>query len=275
MKTNPTFAERYEDRLKAIVEALGAEWTPAGHHPVCNEAATGRCRLGVASLRVSISEYTDTCGVEVDFTLPEKGVTANAFMDHCAAIEKTPKNHHGEYRSGPAYADWVAELNRKQTFACSPWDNNYFYVRSTRYPLGEIDQAIGDAVALARQFASHIDDYPSLRRWKSDDPEVTAMAGKIIANASLRETGVDPEERCHFLRDENSFIKGWFHPFYDNGRGAFDTAWPSSTDYAAGCIAQKGSFEYAVACVVLNDPEYIAKGRKACIIREESRTVRY
>lgn len=212
-----------------------------------------------------------TCRVDIDFSLPEDGVLAKAFMDHCAAIEKTPKNHGHEYCAGPQYKSWSDELGKKTTFALSPWNNKFFYVRSEHYLVSELEEAVDNAIALARRFASHLADLPSLRYWKDTDEEVVAKAKEIVENAAFEETDIDREDRSHWLEDRNSFFRGWFFPLRNDGKGAFDT-FPYPLH---GTIGIEGSFEYAVSCVLLYDKDYIAKAKKACRIRTETRTVRY
>lgn len=239
---------------------------------VSNAVHTKPFTLHGATVRaeIVIFERSD-CRVDIDFTLPENGVLADAFMDHCAAIEKTPKNPDGEYCSGPRYESWQAARKKKSTFALSPWHNRSFYVRSGDYRTDELEEAVDNAIALARQFASHLTDLPSLRYWKETDEEVIAKAREIVANAAFEETDIDREDRSHWLVDRNSFFKGWFFPFRDGRKGAFDTfPYPYY-----GAIGIEGSFEYAVSCILIYDKDYIAKARKACRIRTETRTVRY
>lgn len=241
-----------------------------------NEYVTKEFTVEGAKVSASITAFgyknPVTVRIEVNFSLPEEGVLADTFMDHCAAIEKTPTNHHHEYCSGPTYPDYLTELRgRRQTFAISPWNDRYFYVRSNGYYLDEIDEAICNAVSLARQFASHLKDLPSLRYWKTTDKEVVDKAREIVRNAAFQETDCDRETKGHWLVDRNSFFKGWFYPFNDGGNGTFDTLFYS--DIAA--IGVEGSFEYAVSSLLLHDPDYIAKARKACWIREYTCTVRF
>lgn len=212
---------------------------------------------------------------EVTMSLPEDGVLANTFMDHCAAIEKTPKNHGHRYCHGPRWRDWITELRGYKTEAYSPWNNRYLVVESKGYPDDRVDEAVTNVVALARQFFDHLEDLPKLRYWNEDDAEVVAKAKEIAGNADLHETDCDREERAHWLRDRNSFFCGWFYPFNDRGRGTFDVLWPSSVDYAASNMGIKGSFEYAVGSRLLVDPGFIAKARKACCIRKETVEITY
>lgn len=229
-----------------------------------------------AHITVEICKFErGTCRVDIDFQLPEGSAVAGTFMDHCAAIEKTPKNLHHEYCAGPMYKDLTSENRRKQTFACSPWGGQFFYIRSENYQTAELDEAVDNAITLAAQFARHLHELPSLRYWKTTDEEVIAKAKEIVANAALQETDCDREERAHYLRDAHSFIHGWFYPFNDRGKGTFDILWPSSIDYAAKSMGNEGTFEYAVASLVLVDPDYIRKARAACRIRKETVTREY
>lgn len=259
-----------------ILNAIGITDTEncLSHYPVLNSIKTKNYLLeGVElSVEVTVFDYKEsaTCRIDIDFSLPENGVLADTFMDHCAGIEKTPKNHHHEYCAGPAYPDFVTELEaKKRTFALSPWNNNMFYVRSEGYLLDDIDTAVGNAIALAVQFTRNFSDLASMHYWNTTDPEVITKANEIIANADLYESDIDREDGGHWIRDRKSFIKGWFFPFRDSGRGAFDVLWPSSLEYAASNMGNEGTFEYAVACRVLVDDTFISKARKACVIRKK------
>ena len=235
-----------------------------------------------AEVNIKICRYgrmgggmSDDIGVEVTFSLPEDGVLADTYLNHVAAAEAFRKNHGHEYAAGPRYRDYSAELHDRQAVAYSPWNNHYLDVCAKRYTVGQMEEAVRDTLALARPLAAHLSDLTEMRYWNPTDEEVVAKAREIAENADLRDEDVDRETRSHWLRDTKSFFKGWFNPWNDRGRGTFDTLWPSSVDYAASAMGIKGSFEYAVACVLLEDEDYIAKARKACHIREESVTVRY
>lgn len=258
-----------------ILEGLGirAEEKDIPDGFVTNEVQTEQYPLGTAKVRTTVCWFdSGTVRIDIDLSLPEDGVLADTFMEHCAAIEKTPKNHHHEYCAGPMYKDYTSELYaKKQTFALSPWHDTFFYIRSEGYTPAEMDEAVGNALKLARQFTDHIADLPGLRYWKGTDPEVVAKAKEIVANARFEDRDSDRETGGHWMVDRNSFFKGWFYPFNARGRGTFDTVYQS--DFAA--IGIKGSFEYAVSCILLFDRDYIAKARKACRIVTETHTVRY
>jgi len=235
-----------------------------------------------AEVNIKICRYgrmgggmSDDIGVEVTFSLPEDGVLADTYLNHVAAEEGFRKNHGHKYAAGPRYRDYSAELGGRQAVAYSPWHNRYLDVSAKRYTVSQMEEAVRDTLALARPLAAHLSDLAGMRYWNPTDEEVVAKAREIAENADLRDEDVDRETRSHWLRDAKSFFKGWFNPWNDRGRGTFDTLWPSSVDYAASAMGIKGSFEYAVACVLLEDEAYIAKARKACRIREESVTVRY
>lgn len=268
---------KYSEAVRRILSGIGigtdGDYLQNSH--VMNTVESKHYDLHGTSVSVEVCEFgSGDCRIDIDFRLPEGSVLANTFMDHCAAIEKTPRNNYGEYFAGPAYRTQSEECHFKHTFAYAPFNGTFFYVRSEHYKTSELDEAAANAIALARQFASHLNELKDLRYWNDTDPEVIAKANEIIANADLRETDCDREEKAHWLVDGNSFIRGWFMPFNDRGRGTFDTVWPSSVDYAASEMGLKGSFEYAVACRVLTDPKYIAKARKACYIREETTVTR-
>ena len=271
--------QKYFDYAKRILNEIGiqSEDDFIESTPVINTVQTKQYMFHRAKTDAQIVLFqNDTCRVEINFRLPEDGIPAKTFMDHCATIENTPRNHHNEYCTGPSYPDHLTELRaKKHTFAFSPWDNHMFYVCSEGYPLNEMEQAVTNAITLAKQFSTHLPDLQSLRYWKPTDDEVIAKAKEIICNANLVETDIDREEKAHWIKDKNSFFKGWFSPFNDHGRGTFDTLWPGSVDYAAKNMGNKGTFEYAVACILLENPEFIAKARKACRIREETHVERY
>lgn len=268
--------EEFENIVLDILKKLGVEGTIDSNNHCINTVTSMPATIHGTTLVVHTCDFGKSCRIDIDFRLPEDSVEARTFMDHCAGIEHTAKNHHGEYAYGPSYPDWISENQHgcKQTFAYCGCDwHHFFYVRSEHYPTSCLREAADNAVGLARQFADHLADLSTLRYWKPEDAEVVKKAKEIIANADLHETDFDREERSHWLVDRNSFIKGWFMPFNDRGRGTFDTVWPSSLDYAARSMGLPGSFEYAVSCIVLEDSAYIAKARKACFIRKETRTV--
>ena len=217
-----------------------------------------------------------TCRVEINFHLPEDGILANTFMDHCAAIENTPKNHLNRYCAGPTYPDYLTEYHAKRyTLALSRWGDHEFAVYSFEYPHNEIEQAVNNAITLAKQFSKHLPDLKSLRYWKPTDDEVIAKAKQIIENVEFEELNFCQEEKAYYLKDKNSFFQEIFFPFKNKRKGTFDTIWPGSVDGAAKTMGYKGTFEYAVACILLENPEFIAKARKACRIRKEPHVVRH
>jgi len=253
--------------------ALGLESEIKAERLVSNHYETEPVTVHGATMYGSITIFqNNNLRVEVHFALPEEGVLAQAFMDACAKIEKTPKNFHYNYCSGPKYRDYSSEMFAKMTEAFSPWNNHCFVVESSYYKLEEIDEAVTNAIALAKQFVSHLDLLKTLRYWNATDKEVLAKAKEIIRNADLHETDIDREERAHWLEDRNSFIRGWFYPFADMKRGTFDTN-IYGVEFAASKMGIKGSFEYAVACNVLLDRDYIAKAKEACIIRKKRITI--
>jgi len=259
-----------------ILRKIGLESTIKEDWPVSNQATTVPCIVNGTKITVEVTMFKKgEVRVEVIFILPETAVLANTYMQHCAHIENIPKNHAHHYCAGPRYRDYSSEMHGKNTFALSPWNDRYFYVRSEKYMLDELDKACDFAAALAKPFVSHLGDLQSLRFWNPGDKEVLDKAKEIIANADLHETDSDPECKAHWLEDRNSFIKGWFYPFNDRGKGTFDTIWPSSVDYAAKTMGNEGTFEYAVSCNVLVDADYIAKARKACFTRKKTVTIEY
>lgn len=265
----------FEKQIERILRGLGIndvkDCLKNSHVLNCSQSKT--YYIHGTQIDIEVCDFGNgNCRVDIDFRLPEGGVIADTFMDHCAAIEKTPKNLHHEYCAGPMYKDLTSENRRKHTFAYSPWGGQFFYIRSENYQTSELDEAVDNAITLAAQFARHLYELPSLRYWKTTDEEVIAKAKEIVANAALQETDCDREERAHYLRDAHSFIHGWFYPFNDRGKGTFDTLWPSSIDYAAKSMGNEGTFEYAVASLVLVDPDYIRKARAACQIKKETVT---
>ena len=268
--------KEYENVVLYILKKLGTDGILNSNDRCVNSVTTLPVTIHGTELVVHACDFGKTCRIDIDFRLPEGSVEAQTFMDHCAGIEHTKKNHNGEYSYGPQYSDWMSENRNKQTFAYTACDwHDFFYVRSEHYPTSCLREAADNAIGLAGQFTRHLADLATLRYWKSEDDEVIKKAKEIIANADLHETDVDREERAHMLEDRNSFIRGWFMPFNDRGRGTFDTLWPSSLDYAARSMGLPGSFEYAVSCIVLENPQYIANARKACLIRKETMTCCY
>lgn len=247
-----------------VIDGLGLPIKIKEKQFVSNAVETESCSIHGTKVKVEVADFGKTCRIDIDFSLPEEGVVARTYMEHCAQIEKTPKNHHGEYCAGPRYHSYSEELGRvKMTFAYTSWDHS-FYVRSEGYGIGDLDEAVENAVSLAGQFIRHLGEFASMRFWTTEDKEVVAKAKEVVRNTDFRETDCDREEKAHWLVDRNSFIKGWFMPSNNRGKGSFDTLWPSSLDYAASSMGNKGSFEYAVACIVLEDPAFIAKAQKAC-----------
>lgn len=248
-----------------IVRELGleADINPDTH--ISNYKESHECVRCATGINVKAFKYgnVDKIQVEVRFRLPEEGPLAMTYIEHCAAAAALPKNGDGYYcspRSG-------------KTYVYSPWGDHYFIVEARDYTPGELDSAVENVILLAREFVQHLGELASFRMWTQDDPEVIREAERIIEGADLYESDCDRETRSHWLRDRNSFFRGWFNPWNDNGRGTFDILWPSSVDRAA--IGIRGSFEYAVSSRLLVDPRFIAKARKACRIRKETRTYTY
>lgn len=256
-----------------ILKEIGVEPIGIADSIVGNQGTTDEVDVYGTKVSARVTCYKDGgCRIEVDFSLPDESCMAETYIQHCVKKECIPVggwNHRpyaGRKTSGPG---------EKHTEVYSPWNNRYFCVDSMYYRAGEFDEAVANAITLAKPFVKHLADVSSLRYWKVEDEEVVSKAREIIKNVDFRDRDVDPEYRAHWLVDENSFFKGWFYPFNNRGRGTFDTVWPSSVDYAASCMGIEGSFEYAVASVLLEDEEFIAKARKACRIREETITRRY
>lgn len=267
-----------EKYIPRILSALKGEEVTDGVQEsfIVNMAESADIVVHGVTLRTSVTQFGDnSVRVDIDFWFPEGSVHPGTFADHCAAIEKTKKNRYGEYCAGPCKTNGSEDCRRAHTFAYIPRDSTMFYVRSEEYPVNRIEEAVSNAIELATQFSRHLADIATLRYWTAEDEEVKAKAREIIEKADLRDTDLDRETRSHYLRDENSFMHGWFNPFNDRGRGTFDTLWPSSLDYAARGMGLPGSFEYAVASVLLVDREFIAKARKSCHIRKETVTVVY
>ena len=243
---------------------------------------TEYCTVHGAEVKVEICRYakmgggmSDDINVEMTIHLPEDGVMAQAYMDHVAAKEGLRKNIGHKYAAGPRYRDYLDELRGRQVEAYSPWNNRSIVVQAKKYTVNQMEEAVRDLLILAVPLVAHLGDLASLRFWTVEDEEVKAKAREIINGADFRDEDVDYETRSHWMKDANSFFKGWFNPWNDRGRGTFDTIWPASVERAASAMGVKGTFEYAVACILLEDPEFIAKARQACRIREETVTRRY
>lgn len=256
--------------VQKILASLGVEAKINDNHFVNNQVETIPVDIHNVSVRVRYTYYANGgIGAEVTFSLPEEGVLADTYIQHVAEKENLKKNHGHEYHVGPDYRDYASSLLKKDTIAYSPWNDHYLVIASKYYGNNE-EEAVDNLIALAKPFIEHLSDLKALRYWNPTDPEVIAKAKEIIANADLYETDCDREEKAHYLRDRNSFFHGWFSPFNDRGRGTFDTLWPSGVDYAAKGMGNEGTFEYAVACILLEDKDFIAKGRQACRIRKET-----
>lgn len=268
--------------VEQIVKELGINAIIRKETFVSHTVETEPCTLHGTEVSVKIVRYarmgggiSEDIGIEVTFSLPEDGVLADTYLNHVAAAEGFRKNHGHEYAAGPHYRDYSAELRGRQAVAYSPWHNRYLDVSAKHYTVDQMEEAVRDTLALARPLAAHLSDLAGMRYWNPTDEEVVSKAREIAENADLRDEDVDRETRSHWLRDAKSFFKGWFNPWNDSKRGTFDILWPSSVDYAASAMGIKGSFEYAVACVLLEDTLFIAKARAACRIHEETITVQY
>ena len=261
------------EHIQKIISSLGIKAEINDDHFVRNQVETLPVIIHGVTVEVQYTCYDNGgIGAEVTFSLPEEGVLAETYIRHVAKKENLKKNHGHEYHVGPDYRDYASGLLKKDTIAYSPWNNHYLVIASKYYDDNEADEAVDNLITLARPFIGHLPDLKNLRYWKATDPEVIAKAKEIIANADLQETDDDKEYKAHYLRDSNSFFHGWFYPFNDQGRGTFDTLWPSSVDQAAKGMGNEGTFEYAVASVLLEDKKFIAKGRAACRIRKETVT---
>ena len=268
--------------VKQIARELGINAAIRKETFVSHTVETEPVTVHSAEVNIKIFRYarmgggmSEDIGVEVTFSLPEDGVLADTYLNHVAAAEGFRKNHGHEYAAGPRYRDYSAELGGRQTVAYSPWHNRYLDVSAKHYTVSQMEEAVRDTLALARPLAAHLPDLAGMRFWNPTDEEVVAKAREIAENADLRDEDVDRETRSHWLRDAKSFFKGWFNPWNDSKRGTFDILWPSSVDYAASAMGIKGSFEYAVACVLLEDSLFIAKAKAACRIRTETVEMQY
>lgn len=266
-----------ESYVRQIVKQLGLDNKIRPAVGVTGVIETDVCCMNGVKVSVQFSKFGNSDGirVEVDFALPEDGVLANTYIEYCGKADKLPQNEEGRFFCGPKYPSYAAGLLKKHTTVYSPWNNRYFVVESMYYKWDEANDAVANVIRLAKPFIAHLCDLQKLRYWKTDDNEVIKKAREIVANADFIEEDVDREERAHWLRDRNSFVRGWFYPLNDRERGTFDTLWPSSVDYAAKTMGEEGSFEYAVSCLVLVDSELIAKARNACRIRKKTMKVRY
>lgn len=268
--------------VEKMARELGLEAKILADSHISHHVQTETVTVHGVKVDVKLLEYGTMSGkpkadptieAEVEFCLPETAVLANTYMDHVAAAEGLKKNAYYKYFAGPAYKSQESLRNYKNTDVCSPWNNNYFSIRTHNYRRSEIEEAVEHAILLAKPFVAHLSDLAGMRRWETTDEEVIAKAKEIIANADFVETDVDAEYKAHWLRDRNSFFKGWFFPLNDRERGTFDTLWPSSVERAA--IGIEGTFEFAVSSLLLVDPRYIKKAREACRIRKEKIKIRY
>lgn len=254
-----------------IMSSLGVEAEVVEDSIVGNQGKTKYVNVYGTEVSAQVTRYEDGgCRIEVHFELPDGTCMADTYINYCVEKEKIPV---GGWGRCPYAGRETRGPGEKHTEAYSPWHNRFFCVDSMYYKTEEFDEAVENAITLAKPFVKHLADVQSLRYWNLDDEEVVAKAREIVENADFYDEDVDREYKSHWLVDRNSFFKGWFFPFNNRGRGTFDTVWPSSVDYAA--IGIKGSFEYAVSSILLEDPIYIAKARKACRIVEETIVNRY
>lgn len=153
-------------------------------------------------------------------------------------------------------------------------------VQYTRYANGgigaEVTFSLPDEGVLADTYIRHVAKKENLKKNHGHEYHVGPDYRDYASSLLKKDTIAYSPWNDHYLvvaskyyRDRNSFFHGWFSPFNDRGRGTFDTLWPSSVDYAAKGMGNEGTFEYAVACILLEDKDFIAKGRQACRIREE------
>lgn len=270
--------EKFNATACRILTELGLQPLLKADHPISNQVESQPQAIGPVTIVVTVTQFDGkkpSVRIDIDFSLPEGGILANAFMDYCNSKESIPKDLSGKYCAGPRYKDYLSQLRGCETFAYAPFNRNFFYVRSEDYDLEHLEEAATNASALAQRFVRHIPEYAQQRVWTVEDEDVKTKAREIIENADLEETDCDEENRAHHLRDAKSFFKGWFYPFNNHGRGTFDTVWPSSLEYAASGMGYRGSFEYAVASILLENDDFIAKARKACRIREETKIYCY
>lgn len=263
--------------VEQIAKELGINAAIRKETFVSHTVETEPCTVHGAKVKIVICQYgrmgggmSENINAEVAILLPENGIVADAFMECVAKEEHIEKDHFGFYCAGPKYATYDAERRGHNIEMYSPWHDRYLRIYARNYTVSQIEQATDNLMLLAGPAVKRLADLPKLRYWKPTDAEVIAKAKEIIANADLRDEDVDHETRSHWMRDTKSFFKGWFNPWNDNGRGTFDTLWPASVGYAVSAMGIEGTFEYAVACVLLEDREFIAKARAACRIRKET-----
>lgn len=266
-----------QKHVQKIIAALGLKNEIIPSSGISGVVKTDTYTLNGVEVSVCFTKFgnSDNIRVEVELHLPEDGVLADTYIKYVGNKQKLPTNHEGRFYAGPKYPDWANSLLKKKTDVYSPWNNHYMVIESMYYNTAETDDAVDNVIRLAKPFIQNLSALSTLRYWKTDDKEVIEKANEIILNADFYESDIDRETKSHYMRDRNSFIKGWFNPFNNNGRGTFDTLWPSSLDYAAKAMGNEGSFEYAVACIVLENKDLIAKARKACVIRKEIQKVLY
>lgn len=266
-----------KDYAIEILNGIGIEAgeDAVGDQYVSNQVTTKEYDVLGVKIDARVTNFGKTCRAEVTLSLPDDGILADTYIEHVTKAEAIAKNHHYRPCYGPIYRNYSDELGAKKTEAYSPWHNHYLCIWSEGYKAEEFEDAVKNCISLSRPFLAHLGDLASMRYWCLSDAEVVAKAKDIVANAALYESDCDREERAHYIRDEKSFFHGWFYPFNDHGRGTFDTLWPSSVNYAASGMGIEGSFEYAVASVLLEDEEFIRKARKACRIHQETITRRY
>lgn len=226
-----------------------------------NWVETKEYDYGTFKVNVEICDFDNTdCRVDININLPNDGIVALEYMHYCGKAEQIKKNNGHKYTIGHYYQNYMDELRKKITFAYCPWGGQSFYIRSERYKLSEIEEAVKYASELAMLFLKHESEYESMRVWSINDDEVKAKAREIIANADFRPTDYDREYRGYYIVDRNSFITGWFYPSWDDGKGSFDIGWRGM----ALSKWNEGTFERCVAEIVFHDATAISKARISC-----------
>lgn len=249
-----------------ILNKIGINTAAINHDSIVNNCGeTEKVNIHGTKVNACVTCYEKGgFRIEVNFELPEGACLAETYIEHCVGKGGIQTNEYGRPYAGRK----TRKPLEKYTEAYSPWNNHYFCIDSMYYGDDEFDEAVKNTIILAKPFVEHLADVPSIRYWNRDDREVMEKAKEIVRNADLKETDCDREDKSHWLVDKNSFIKGWFFPFNDRGSGTFDTIL-YGVEFAAKTMGREGTFEFAVACRVLIDPEYITKARRACRIRKE------
>ena len=94
-----------ESYVKQILEQLGLNNKIKVSVGTTGIIETEVCNIHGAEVSVQFTRFANNEGirVEVDFKLPDNGVLANTYIEHCGKVEKLPQNEEDRFFCGPKY----------------------------------------------------------------------------------------------------------------------------------------------------------------------------